>query len=357
MASKLTERLLKNVRKNGIGESLADSEFGKIDYYIQSDSIIVNLLTSAKWNGGVPAGRVTMLAGPKSHGKTQLAMNFAKKFQKDGGTIILVDAEFASENEAMTNLGIDTSNVIYLPLTHIKDDVKEESITYQLNEIFKDIERGEKVLLIIDSLGALQTKGTLQNIEKNNTAMDMKIAQEKKAFMSMLTALVGRKGVPCLVLNHSYESVGSFTGGQEVAGGGALYFPSTVLLMGSKAQLKIDDDTCGTQLRTQVYKGRLSREKAVARWAMHYEYGILSTFGLDELAVEGGFIEEGKEGRSTVYKYKEFTCPKKTYMLPEHNEFWIRILSETDFGEYLNDVFAYGSNKKVKAIEVSENDK
>jgi RecA/RadA recombinase len=283
-----------------------------------------------------------------------LALNYAKNFQKEDGTIVLIDSEFASEAEALSNLGLDTDNILYLPLSHIKDDVKEQSITYQLNEIFKDIERGEKVMIILDSLGALQTKNTLQNIEKNSTSMDMKIAMEKKAFMSFLTALVGQKGIPCLVLNHSYEAVGSFTGGQEVAGGGALYYPSTILLMGSKAQMKINDEVQGTLLRTQVYKGRLSREKAIGKWAMHYEHGILYSYGLDELALEGGYIEETKEGRSTVYKFGELSCPKKTYMLPEYNSFWESLLKDTDFGKYLNDVFAYGSNKKVKAIEVND---
>lgn len=354
MASALTKKLLKGIKKNGIGNTLKESEFGKIDYYVKSDSVMANLLMSAKWDGGIPAGRVTMASGPKSHGKTQLALNYAKNFQKEDGTIILIDSEFASEDEALSNLGLDTENILYLPLSHIKDDVKEQSITYQLNEIFKDIDRGERVMIMLDSLGALQTKNTLQNIEKNNNAQDMKIAVEKKAFMSFLTALVGQKGVPCLVLNHSYEAVGSFTGGQEVAGGGALYYPSTILLMGSKSQMKINDEVQGTALRTQVYKGRISREKAIGKWAMHYEHGILFSYGLDSLALEGGYIEEGKEGRSTLYKFGELTCPKKTYMLPENDDFWKTLLAETDFGNYLNDVFAYGSNKKVKSIEVND---
>lgn len=358
--SSLTSRLLKTVKKSGIGETMKNSEFSKIDYYVQSDSIIVNLLLSSKWNGGIPSGKITMLAGPKSHGKTMLAMNLAKKFQQDGGTIILFDSEFASESTALENLGLDTDNIIYMPLSHIKDEDKEQSMTYQVNELFKQIERGDKVMFIFDSMGAWQTKSTLANIDKNNTAMDMKISQDKKGFMSMLAALTGQKGVPTIVLNHSYEAIGSFTGGQEVAGGGANYYPSTILLLSSKSQFKLDGstDVSGSGIRTSVYKGRLSREKAVAKWVMHYEHNILPFYGLNVFALEGGFIEETKDGRSTVYMFKsgdkEFKAPKKTYMLPECNEFWIELLKTTDFGDYLNDIFAYGSNKQIKALEVEE---
>lgn len=361
MINKTTERLLKVTKKIGIGETMKKSEFSKIDYYVHSDSVMMNLLMSAKVQGGLPSGRVSCLAGPKSQGKTQAAMNFAKKFQKDGGTIILVDAEFASEDKALENLGLDTSNIIYLPLTHITDDDKEMSITYNLNEILKEVTREDKVMVIIDSLGALQTKETLQNIEKNNTSDDMRIARTKKSFTSFITAITGHKSLVTLILNHSYESIGSFTGGQKVGGGGAMYFPSTVLLFSTKSQLKIDEEVQGTIIRTIVDKGRLSRERAVGKWVMHYEHGILPFYGLDEFALEGGYIEETKSGRSVVYMFKigdkEYICPKKYYMLPEHNIFWQILLKETDFKEYLNDIFAYGSNKKSNVLEIKEKDK
>ena len=356
MKNSLTDKLLKGMKKRGVGDTIEDSQFGEIPYYVPTDSVVLNLLLSAKWNGGIPAGRVTMLAGPKSHGKTQVAVNVAKKFQADGGTVILVDSEFASEKNSLKNLGIDTNNFLYLPLANIQDEDKEQSITYQINEIAKDIEYGDKVLLIFDSMGAWQSKGTIANIEKNNTAQNMKIASEKKALMTLITHIAGTKGIPVMVLNHSYESIGSFTGGQEVSGGGALYLPSTVLLISSKSQAKIDDTVIGANMRTSVYKGRLSREKAVEKWTMSYDHGILPFANLEQYALEGGYIEETKDGRSTVFQITgtDVKCPKKTCMLPENNEFWKTLFSTTDFGNFLNDLFAYGSNKQMQALTVEE---
>jgi RecA/RadA recombinase len=351
----LTSKLLKGMKKRGTGNTLTDSEFSKIPYYIPMESILLNLLISARWNGGVPAGRVTCFAGPKSHGKSQLAYDAAKKFQKDGGTVILIDSEFASEESALTNLGIDGDNFLYLPLAHMQDDDKEQSITYQLNEISKDIEYGDKVMFIFDSMGAWISKGTVANIEKNNNAQNMKIASEKKQLMSLITQIAGTKGIPIIVLNHSYENVGGFTGGQEVSGGGALYYPSTILLISSKSQVKIDEGGAvyGSAFRTSVYKGRLSRERAVEKWVMHYDYGILPYYGLEPYALEGGYIEETKDGRSTVFQIAntDIKCPKKTCMMPENNEFWNALFETTDFGNFLNDIFAYGSNKQMQALK------
>lgn len=359
--SKLTEKLLKNAKKNGLGETLKDSEFAKIDYYVSTQSIILNLLFSAKWNGGIPSGRISMPAGPKSVGKTQIAYDVCKTFQKQGGTIVLFDSEFATEKDAIENLGLDLENIIYFGLANILDEEKELNMTYQFKQIMNDIERGDKVLFVFDSMGAWLSQRTIGNAEKGNTAKDMSISQDKKGFMALINSLVGLKGVPCLVLNHSYANVGGFGATTEVSGGGALYYPSSIVEITSKAKLKINDEDFGMVGTAKVYKGRLSREKAVGKFAMHHEHGFLPFYQLDEFALEGGFIEETKDGRSTVYMFKdkngnEFTCPKKTYMLPENNNFWLALFKSTDFGDYLNDCFAYGSNKVIKALQIDDDE-
>jgi RecA/RadA recombinase len=359
MASKLTDRLLKNVKKNGLGNSLKDSEFSKIDYYISMKSVILNLLFSAKWNGGIPSGRISMPAGGKSLGKSQIAYDVAKQFQSEGGTIVLFDSEFASEEKALTNLGLDVENIIYFPLTNIHDEDKAMSMTYQLKQLMNDIERGDKVLLIFDSMGGWMSQRTINNAEKGNTAKDMSIAQDKKGFLGLINSLIGLKGIPCIVLNHNYANVGGFGAQTEVSGGGALFWPSSVVEITSKAKLKIDDIDVGMVGTAKVYKGRLSREKSVGKFAMHSEYGFLPFYGLDEYAIEGGYIEETKDGRSTVYMFKdkddnEYKCPKKFYMMPEHYSFWGALFKHTDYGEFLNDLFSYGSNKKLNSLKLED---
>jgi len=349
--------LLKSAKKNGFGDIMSDSEFAIIPYYTPLKSILLNLLFSAKWDGGIPAGRLSMPAGPKSHGKSMIAYDCAKTFQEQGGTIVLFDSEFASEREALENLGLDSKNIIYMPLSNMKDENNELSLTYQFIHLMKDIEREDKVMLIFDSMGGWISKGTIANAEKGNTAMNMKIASEKKELMSLINSLVGLKGIPCLVLNHSYANVGGFGSQSEVAGGGALFYPSSIVEITSKANLKVRDESIGTIMTAKVYKGRLAREKSVAKFAMHYEHGFLPFYGLDALALEGGYIEEEKIGRSTVYKYssvvkstKEITAGKINYFLPEFNEFWSELFKCSDFGVFLNDVFAYGSNKQIRSV-------
>ena len=77
-----------------------------------------------------------------------------------------------------------------------------------------------------------------------------------------------------------------------------------------------------------------------------HKHGFLKYFGLVDYALSGGYIEEGKDGRSTVYKStkdENILMRKKTMYLPENYVFWEHLLSDTDFGEYLNKHFKYGS--------------
>lgn len=355
----LAKKLGKAVAKQGtMCGIMKDNEFAKIPYYVDSGVIGVNLILSGKWDGGTPAGKVTMLAGAKSSGKTLIAMETAKNFQRDyQGTPVLFDSEFASDNESLESSGIDTENFLYLPICNIKDEDPEKSLSYQTNVIGQELDKNDKALLIYDSAGEWTTQRTQSNIDKNNTAKDMSITQEKKAFMSQILQIAGKYSIPSIVINHTYANVGGFGNATEVSGGGVLYKPSQIIEITSKAKWKdeVTKEQIGSIFTAKIYKGRLARENAVVKFAISYDHGLSRYFGLIDYALEGGYVEETKEGRSTVYKLKgtEFTVKKKNICVEPDTEaeFWDAIFNTTDFGEYLNNSFCYGSKSTLKVEE------
>lgn len=359
----LTDKLLKGVKKRGIGDTLKDSDYGRIDYYLDIGTIAMNLMTSGKWNGGCPSSKVTMFAGPKSSTKTQNAYQIMKTHQAQGGVVVLVDSEHATDMESLEAQGIDTEKVIYLPLARIDDEDKEMSMMYQISNMAEDIDKEDKVLMVFDSAGAWTSGRTVANALKGNTAKDMSITSEKKKLMNLLMEIAGVKKIPIIVINHTYANVGGFGAATEVSGGGILYIPSTVIEITSKAKLKWDDygvnegfeskEPIGAILTASVYKGRLSRENSKMKFAIHANYGFLRYYGLIDYAVEGGYVETTKEGHSTMYTISgtEIKTPKKKMYLPEEYPFWEELFKTTDFGEYLNAAFSYGSNKKLTSME------
>jgi len=359
----LTDKLLKGVQKRSqYATVLSKSDFGTIPYYLSVGTITMNLMLSGKWDGGVPAGKLTMFAGEKGSTKTLNMLEAIKTLQstyKDS-TVIYVDAEHAVEDDKMIAYGIDTTKLIYIPLSRIDDEDDELSLMYNISNLADDIEKANKALICVDSIGVLTTGRSNANAKSGNTAKDMSINSEKKRFVNMLLEMAGMKLIPIILINHVYDAVGGFSADpKQVAGGSVLFLPSQVILISSKARMNSDSDFCveggsdkkeqtGNIFTAYVFKGRLSKERSKAKFGIHYGYGFLKYYGLVEYALEGGYIEESKDGRSTVYNISgkpEIKASKKTVCLPENYGFWEALFKTTDFGEYLNALFAYGQNK------------
>lgn len=365
----LTDKLLKGVQKRSQYTTVLNkSDFGQIPYFLPVGTITMNLMLSGKWDGGVPAGKLTMFAGEKGSTKTLNMLEAIKSMQStyEDSTIVYIDAEHAVEDDKLQEYGIDTSRVIYIPLSRIHDDDKELSLMYNISNLAKDIEKADKVLMCVDSVGVLTTGRTNANAEKGNTAKDMSINSIKKEFVNMLLELAGMKQIPIILINHVYANVGGFGDSTTVAGGSVLFLPSQVILISSKAKMKNDMDfvntlqsgktaeQVGNVFTAYVFKGRLSKERATAKFAISYEHGFLKYYGLIEYALSGGYIEESKSGYSTIYSLacdSNVKAPKKTVCLPENYSFWETLFEKSDFGEYLNALFTYGTTTfKGKAL-------
>ena len=361
LAKKINKALSKNGTLSGI---MSENLFGEVPYYVSTGSIIIDLLLSAKYDGGAPASKMTSFAGKKSSGKSLLAYQVMKNIQENfSGVPVLIDSEMAGDKESFKHMGIDINNMIYLPLTDIKNDDKGKSIQFQVNELGKVIEDDDKAVIVLDSLGMVQSQRSVNNLESNNTAKDFSLNQDKKALMSQLTHLAGNKKIPVIVINHTYDNLGGFGSTTEVAGGSSLYFPSVIIEISSKAKWR-DENTkelIGNVFTAKVYKSRFSRENMVAKFAISYENGLSRYYGMHEFALEGGYIEEAKDGRSTVYKIKDTDLvirKKNIYVNPEtEEEFWKYLFTNTDFGSFLNDSFAYGSKKKLKSLVIEDEEK
>lgn len=356
----LTDKLLKGVKKRGIGTVLSESDYGEVPYFLSVGTIAMNLMLSGRWNGGVPASKLTMFAGEKGSTKTLNMLEAIKSMQSEypDSTIVYIDAEHAAEKSSLVKYGIDIDRVLYFPISRIDDDDKEMSLMYQISNLSNEIEKHDKVMIVVDSLGVLTTGRTNNNAESGNTAKDMSINSDKKKFVNMLLEVAGLRMIPIIIINHVYDSVGGFSSDpKQVAGGSVLFLPSQVILISSKAKLSTDSDYCnegnnsapkeqtGNIFTAYVYKGRLSKERSKAKFAIHYQHGFLKYYGLVEYALEGGYIEESKDGRATVYNivgHADVKATKKTVCLQENYPFWEKLFEVTDFGEYLNALFSYG---------------
>jgi RecA/RadA recombinase len=74
---------------------------------LSSGSLGVDLLV-----GGLPRGQLSEYAGPDGAGKESLALAAAAACQRDGGLVLLVDADNAADPDALAAAGIDLAHLI-----------------------------------------------------------------------------------------------------------------------------------------------------------------------------------------------------------------------------------------------------
>ena len=73
-------------------------------------------------------------------------------------------------------------------------------------------------MFVLDSLGMLSTTKEVEDTSEGKETRDMTRAQVLKVAFRVLTLKLGRAGVPLVVTNHTYESMGLFST-KEMGGG------------------------------------------------------------------------------------------------------------------------------------------
>src|SRR3954468_9383493 len=103
--------------------------------------------------GGLPGGRVIEIYGPKSSGKTTLALHVIAEAQRAGGTCAFVDAEHALDPSYAKKLGVDVDELLIS-----QPDAGEQAL-----EIADTLVRSGAIdVLVIDSVAALVPRAELE---------------------------------------------------------------------------------------------------------------------------------------------------------------------------------------------------
>ena len=356
MATPLSAKLTAFAKKSKFGDNMKDSKFGKIIEYISTKAAIINLSISANPTWGVPVGKSIMLAGPTSSGKTQIALSTIKSAQKMGYTIVYWDSEFAAEESIFKAIEADLEDIIHMPMAEL------EQIKTAFMQMDQEIEDGDKVLHIFDSMGAWITNKTVEDAVSGKEVKDMSIPGSKKGLMTLINQACGKKHMGAIIINHTYANVGGFGAATTISGGGALYMPSVILEFLTKAKWKDNKgDQIGNIFTFVIKKSRLTRESQKEAFAMSNENGLSKYYGLIKYAVDGGYLIEAKKGRSKAYQLahevekvgsEEATkfVENDLYTLYETEEVFGKLIEETDFKDFLNSKFAYGV-KEIAPID------
>lgn len=250
--------------------------------------------------------------------------------------VVLFESESAITKTSLENFGIDTKRVMVLPVETV------ERFRHQcLSLLIKYGEQPESerrpILIILDSLGMLSTEKEMGDITEGKDTKDMTRAQIIKAAFRVLTLKLGKLGIPFLLTNHSYQTMGMFAQTVQGGGSGPEYAASTIVFL-SKKKDKLGNEVVGNIIHCKLNKGRLTKENSAVDTAINYQTGLNRWHGMIEFALETGVWE--KSGTRIKIHTDELLFPK-AIMNNVENIFSSDILSKID--SYCNKKFLYGN--------------
>jgi RecA/RadA recombinase len=344
----LKEKLLKNSTIK-LTSMIADSALYKAKDMIPTPVPMINVALSGRIDGGLTPG-VTMLAGPSKHFKTGYALLLAASFLKkyNDGIILFYDSEFGTPQKYFETFGIDLGAVVHTPVTDV------EELKHDISVQLQNLERTDKVMIIIDSIGNLASKKETDDAIEGKTVADMSRAKAIKSLFRIVTAKLTLKDIPMVVINHTYKEIGMFP--KDIVGGGtgSYYGADNIWIIG-RQQEKEDGEIAGYHFVINVEKSRYVREKSKIPITLTYENGINKWSGLLDIAMEGGYIVKPKNG--WYAKVNKETGELGTNMRAgdfiDNSEFWTTLLKETDLASFIEnkDTLAMGSIIDEEVIE------
>ena len=329
--------LLDKLKKNSTikeTEVLNKSKFFNKKDMIQTTVPMINVALSGSLEGGLTPG-LTVFAGPSKHFKTAFSLLLAKSYldKYEDAIVLFYDSEFGSPQSYFDSFGIDTNRVLHTPITDI------EQLKFDAMSQINNIERGDHVIIIIDSVGNLASKKEVEDALEGKSVADMTRAKQMKSLFRMVTPHLTIKDIPMIVVNHTYSEMGLFPK-QIVSGGTGIYYSADNIFIIGRQQEKDGTDIIGYNFIINVEKSRFVREKSKIPVEVTFEGGISTWSGLLDVALEGGFVIKPSNGWYSKKGQEQKVRLKDTYT----KEFWMPILTSKEFREFIEARYKMASN-------------
>ena len=339
--------ILEKIKKNS---SIKDSAIlSKSKFFTNKDMIptsvpIINVALSGRLDGGLTPG-LTMWAGPSKHFKTAFSLLMAKSYldKYPDSALLFYDSEFGTPQSYFDTFGIDTERVLHTPLKDI------EELKFDIMQQLTNLERGEHLIIVIDSIGNLASKKEVEDALDGKSVADMSRAKQVKSLFRMVTPHLNLKDIPMVVVNHTYKEIGLYP--KDIVGGGtgSYYSADNIFILG-RQQEKEGTEVIGYNFIINVEKSRYVKEKSKIPVSVSFTGGISRWSGLLDLALESGNVIKPSNGWYSKVDLETGEVEEKKYRIKDTDtkEFWMSIITSKTFRDFVETKY------KVSATEIMQ---
>ena len=151
----------------------------------------------------------------------------------------------------------------------------------------QDPAKKKPMLVVLDSLGMLSTTKEMNDTAEGKETKDMTRAQVVKSTFRVLTIKLGEAGIPLILTNHTYDSMGSMYPTKEMSGGqGLKYAASTILYLSKRKDKDSEGEVVGNIIHCKLHKGRFTKENKMVDVKLNYDSGLNRYYGLLDIAIK-----------------------------------------------------------------------
>lgn len=241
--------------------SSADNERGLNP--ISTGSLSLDICTGI---GGIPRYRWSNIWGPKSSGKTTIALNICKEIIAKGGMVLYIDME----------AGLDFKYIKFI-VGDIKDNfilVQPETSEQAFEIAEAGIESNNFDLIVFDSIGALAPKK-----EKDDEFSDANVALVARQLGKFLrrnsSGLKHSDKTAFLFINQLRADIGSYYSNTKQPGGYQLeHFLSMEIRLFSARKIKKNEEILGTATSFTISKNKCAIPYRSAELFITFGIGI-----------------------------------------------------------------------------------
>lgn len=161
---------------------LAESDLFTDRDIIRTRVPALNIALFGELDGGITSG-LTVIAGPSKHFKSNIGLiGVAAYLRKYPDAVCLFfDNEFGSPPDYFKAQGVDISRVIHCPFVDI------EELKFEIIKKLDAIDRGDRVIIFIDSVGNAASKKEVEDAREEKSSADMTRAKQLKSVTRMIT--------------------------------------------------------------------------------------------------------------------------------------------------------------------------
>jgi RecA/RadA recombinase len=345
--------ILDKIKKNTTIKDSAVLNVSK--FFTKKDMIptsipIINVALSGRLDGGLTPG-LTMWAGPSKHFKTAFSLLMAKSYldKYPDAALLFYDSEFGTPQSYFDSFGIDTNRVLHTPITDV------EQLKFDIMQQLQNVDRGDRLMIVIDSIGNLASKKEVEDALDGKSVADMSRAKQMKSLFRMVTPHLSLKDIPMVVVNHTYKEIGLYP--KDIVGGGtgSYYSADNIFILG-RQQEKEGTEVIGYNFIINVEKSRYVKEKSKIPVSVSFDGGISKWSGLLDIALESGHVVKPSNGWYSQVNMETGEVEDKKYRLKDTDtkDFWMPLLTQKSFYDYIKNKYSMGQSDMVQSDDLDK---